>query len=122
MDSSGNLYGTASVGGAYAYPSGYGTVFKVDQSGNETTLYTFFGPPDDGCTPMGAVTMDASGNLYGTTSGCSNGNGGGTVWELSGANEFVMHYFTGGADGGYPLGGVILDASGNVYGSAGGGV
>jgi uncharacterized repeat protein (TIGR03803 family) len=116
LDSSGNLYGTASSGGS----TGYGTVFKVDQSGNETTLYTFIGPPDDGCIPTGALAMDTSGNLYGTTSGCSPEPPGpdGTVWELSGPNEFVMHVFTGGADGGNPTGGVILDASGNVYGGA----
>jgi uncharacterized repeat protein (TIGR03803 family) len=113
MDSSSNLYGTAQYGGN----AGYGTVFKVDQSGNETTLFSFSGPPDDGCYPVGSVAMDSSGNLYGTTSGTCGGSNFGTVWKLSGSNEFLMHTFTGGADGGDPIAGVVLDASGNVYGT-----
>jgi uncharacterized repeat protein (TIGR03803 family) len=112
MDSSGNLYGTAAFGGS----GGYGTVFKVDQSGNETTLFSFSGPPIDGCYPGGGVAMDGSGNLYGTTSDGCSGSTFGTVWKVSGSNEFLMHTFTGGGDGATPYG-VILDALGNVYGT-----
>ena len=36
-DLAGNLYGTTTFGGAYAF----GTVFKVDATGNETVLYSF---------------------------------------------------------------------------------
>jgi uncharacterized repeat protein (TIGR03803 family) len=112
MDSSGDLYGTAFLDGS----GGCGTLFKVDQSGNETTDFSFSGPPIDGCNPVGSVAMDSSGNLYGTTTAYGGPNRG-TVWKLSGANEFLMHTFTGGADGGQPSAGVILDTSGNVYGT-----
>ena len=42
MDRAGNLYGTTAAGGS----SGYGTVFKLDTSGNETVLYSVTGTPD----------------------------------------------------------------------------
>jgi uncharacterized repeat protein (TIGR03803 family) len=60
IDSKGNLYGTASGGGA----SGAGVVFKI-ASGNETTLYNFTGGADGG-TPLGNLIFDSAGNLYGT--------------------------------------------------------
>ena len=61
-DKPGNLYGTTFFGGAY----GYGSVFKLDPSGNETVLYSFTGG-SDGANPGGGLTIDASGNLYGVT-------------------------------------------------------
>src|SRR5205085_10775310 len=65
MDDSGNLYGTALYGGKYSY----GTVFKLAANGSETTLYNFCSRGDcrDGAYPAADLTMDASGNLYGTT-------------------------------------------------------
>ena len=60
LDSKGNLYGTASWGGA----SGAGVLFKIDKSGNETTLYSFTGGSDGG-VPYGGLILDSSGNLYG---------------------------------------------------------
>ena len=64
-DASGNLYGTTSAGGA----SDSGTVFKLDAANGYalTTLHSFGGP--DGANPAAALIADASGNLYGTTSG-----------------------------------------------------
>src|ERR1700685_1027551 len=64
-DAAGNLYGTTYLGGAY----NWGTVFKIDPSGNETVLHSFNGATGDGGDVMGALTMDAEGNLYGTTQG-----------------------------------------------------
>jgi uncharacterized repeat protein (TIGR03803 family) len=61
-DAAGNLYGTTAFGGT----SSYGTVFKVDSTGNETILHTFTGNADGG-VPYGGVIRDAAGNLYGTT-------------------------------------------------------
>jgi uncharacterized repeat protein (TIGR03803 family) len=61
-DAEGNLYGSAAEGGLY----GLGTVFKVDASGNETTLHDFTGGSDGGF-PYAGVTLDPAGNLYGTT-------------------------------------------------------
>ncbi len=77
-------------------------------------------------TLRGELTLDAAGNLYGTTmdggfAACaeSGGEGCGTVFKLdSNNNETTLHSFTGGADGSYPLGGVMLDSAGNLYGTA----
>lgn len=113
FDSAGNLYGTTNGGGAF----NYGTVFKLDSTGNETILYSFTGFPD-GASPYAGVVQDSAGNLYGTT-----GEGGafnhGTVYKLDSSGvETVLHSFNGGTDGAYPCGGLTLDAAGNLYGTA----
>jgi uncharacterized repeat protein (TIGR03803 family) len=65
-DSSGNIYGTTSLGGS----TGFGTVFKLDSAGNESILHSFHGhsTDTDGLYPYGALVRDQAGNLYGTTS------------------------------------------------------
>jgi uncharacterized repeat protein (TIGR03803 family) len=65
-DSAGNLYGTTIYGGIYAGYDGNGVVFKLDTTGHETVLYAFTGGADGG-TPSSGLTLDATGNLYGTT-------------------------------------------------------
>ena len=76
-DASGNLYGTTYSGGAF----GYGTVFKIDATGNETILYSFGGGAD-GLGPYSGVILDAAGNLYGTTlSGGAFGSG--TIFKIA---------------------------------------
>jgi uncharacterized repeat protein (TIGR03803 family) len=63
-DAQGNLYGTTTFGGAY----GDGTIFKVTADGTETVLYSFNCEGAVGCFPFpGGPTLDAQGNLYGTT-------------------------------------------------------
>jgi uncharacterized repeat protein (TIGR03803 family) len=112
LDSKGNLYGTASGGGA----SGAGIVFKMDMSGNETVLYTFTGGVD-GNGPFGALLRDAAGNLYGMTDGGGAADSG-VVFKIdTTGNESVLYSFTGGADGGFPLGGLSRDPAGNFYGT-----
>jgi uncharacterized repeat protein (TIGR03803 family) len=120
MDASGNLYGTTELGGT----SGWGTVFElVNSSGSysEKVLHSFTNSGGDGLAPYAGLIMDASGNLYGTTyEGGTSGVG--TVFELvnsSGSySEKVLHSFTNsGGDGLYPYAGVIMDASGNLYGT-----
>ena len=118
-DAQGNLYGTTYYGGngACGYIRGCGTVFKLDPSGKETVLHAFISP-DGGYYPAAGLIRDAAGNLYGTTySGGANGFG--TVFKLDSTGHLtVLHPFTGGADGGYPLGGLIL--SGNLlFGASG---
>jgi uncharacterized repeat protein (TIGR03803 family) len=113
LDGSGNLYGTTSAGGDY----GLGTVFKIDPQGVETVLYSFNGIPD-GANPYAGVVIDGLGNLYGTT---ENGGafGCGTVFKIdtSGVGS-VLHSFAGGStDGSDPKARLILDASGNLYGT-----
>jgi uncharacterized repeat protein (TIGR03803 family) len=112
-DNAGNLYGTTSSGGAFTY---YGTVFKLDTTGNETVLYSFTGGAD-GAQPEAGVIEDAAGNLYGTTVFGGDLNLG-TVFKLDNTGkETVLHSFTGGADGAQPVTGVILDKAGDLYGT-----
>jgi uncharacterized repeat protein (TIGR03803 family) len=83
-DAAGNLYGTTSQGGIGCAPAGCGTVFKIDPSNNETTLYSFTGG-SDGALSMAGLIMDQAGNLYGTAyqggSDCA-APGCGTVFEF----------------------------------------
>lgn len=112
-DAAGNLYGTTSAGGA----NSYGTVFKLDATGEFTVLHSFNG--GDGCDPSASLFRDAAGNLYGTTSNCGE-FGPGTVFKVAPSGKTtVLYNFTGGTDGGYPYGPVVLDTAGNVYGSTG---
>ncbi len=130
-DAAGNLYGTTQGGGNLACQggSGCGVVFQVspqpDGRWTETTLYTFCSLANctDGREPdQGPLTLDAAGNLYGTTyfggtSPC-NGSGCGLVFKLdSTGKETVLHSFTGGVDGAFPPAGVIIDQVGNLYGT-----
>ena len=108
----GNLYGTASVGGFY----GYGIVFDVHQSGQEAVLHNFYGVTD-GAGADGSLISDGAGHLYGTTS-AGGVYGYGTVFKLNKAgNETVLYSFTGGADGAYPEGGLVMDSKANLYGT-----
>ena len=105
-DANGNLYGTT--------PNG--TVFEVALDGTERVLHTFAGGAD-GASPYGTLVLDAQGNLYGTTSTAGAGTKG-TVFEIAAdGTKTVLYAFTGGADGGAPVGGVILDSKGNLYGT-----
>jgi uncharacterized repeat protein (TIGR03803 family) len=120
-DDEGNFYGTTSVGGA----SGDGAVFELTKAGAEIVLYSFTGAAD-GFAPYGGVIRDAKGNLFGTAfqgAGVDcNDDGCGTVFELSAAGKFkVLHTFTGGADGGNPAGGLVMDKEGKLFGTTYGG-
>jgi uncharacterized repeat protein (TIGR03803 family) len=128
MDASGTLYGTTEYGGSSACNGGCGTVFKLAGT-TLTTLYSFSGR-GDGNSPHDGLVMDASGNLYGTTtSGGFNVNsfcrqGCGVVFELSPGSggswtETVLHSLGAYPSDGYsPVGGLIFDAAGNLYGTA----
>lgn len=114
-DAQGNIYGTTSAGGA----SNQGEVFRWDTNNQWMVLYPFTGFADGGM-PKAGVVLDSAGNLYGTTFG--GGSGHGVVYELSPTPngpwlERVIHTFTGGVDGGEPYASLILDRSGNLYGT-----
>lgn len=134
FDPQGNLYGTTQFGGDNSCfpPYGCGVVFQLAPAPSgpwtETPLHAFTGAPD-GALPFNTrVTLDASGNLYGTTfSGgdttryyCRHGDpaGCGVVFELAQGTwaETVLHAFTDGRDGGFGWASVIFDSSGNLYG------
>jgi uncharacterized repeat protein (TIGR03803 family) len=122
MDQAGNFYGTATVGGIVyeLTPSNSGWIYNV--------IYSFTGS-DDGYSPTGTLTIGPDGALYGTTefgggTGCSVQVGCGTVFRLQRSpkgdwTETVLYRFTGGADGSFPNGGLILDRAGNLYGTTG---
>jgi len=113
FDKKGSLYGTTFYGGVY----GQGTVFELSSSGVEKILYSFGGQAGDGIEPYGSVVFDKKGNLYGSTfAGGLYGQG--TVFELSPTGEEKILYTFGSqvGDGATPLGGLVLDASGNLYG------
>jgi uncharacterized repeat protein (TIGR03803 family) len=131
-DPAGNLYGTTSDGG-YEFNCGYGpgcgTVFELTLGSNgrwtEKVLYRFCGNRSclDGSVPFAGLTRDAAGNLYGTTAAggafCTGGCG--TVFQLTPHTggiwtERVLHSFSG-KDGSSPVGGLTLDAAGNLYGT-----
>jgi uncharacterized repeat protein (TIGR03803 family) len=124
MDAAGNLYGTTYGGGTH----NLGTVFELmpnpDGGWTETVLYSF-GTGPDGDSPIGGVIMDSTGNLYGTTTS-RGAYGRGTVFELlpssgGGWTETVLHNFGNGDDGIAPIGSLIMDAAGNLYGATNGG-
>jgi uncharacterized repeat protein (TIGR03803 family) len=119
-DAGGNFLGTTFEGGnglcgLRFLPVGCGTVFKLDTTGHESTLYSFQGL--DGASPQAALVRDSSGNLYGTTaSGGTHGDG--TVFKLTASGtETVLHNFTFGADGALPHSTLVLDGSGNLIGA-----
>jgi uncharacterized repeat protein (TIGR03803 family) len=113
QDGAGNLYGTTAGGGAFHQ----GIVFRVDTSGNETVLYDFTGGTDGG-DPHSGLLLDAAGNLYGITGGGGIFPGQGVVFKLDPSGvETVLHALTT-TDGSGSASGLIIDPSGNFYGTA----
>jgi len=118
FDSSGDLFGTNREGG----PGEAGGVFELSPYNggwNFSVLHAFHYSDQDG--PQAGVLMDSAGNLYGTT--VQGGRyGWGTVFKLtpsdSGYTYTDLYDFTGGSDGGWPYGQIVMDASGNLYGTA----
>lgn len=132
----GKLYGTTVSGGLGGL--GYGTVFSLSPPAStcgaalcpwtEAQLHVFTDAPDDGAIPGNAdLVFDQRGNIYGTTEGGGTGTcsrGCGTVYELSknsgGWSLLVLYSFPGDTfpDDYAPVGGVIFDQTGNLYGTA----
>jgi uncharacterized repeat protein (TIGR03803 family) len=125
-DAEGNLYGTTLEGGS----TGRGVVYELSRASNgeavDTLLYNFTGSGNggDGGQPRGNLIFDDAGNLYGVTQfgGVSNQ---GTVFELSPPSspgapwiETVIYSFQGSpSDGARPATGLVLDSTGNLYGT-----
>jgi uncharacterized repeat protein (TIGR03803 family) len=120
-DASENLYGSTRGGGDInCNRGGCGTIFKLDETGKKTILYTFT-DLINGDAPNGLI-RDVTGKFFGVTwqggdlFGCG-GTGCGTVFELdSSYRESVLYTFSGGSDGANPNPALIRDASGNLYG------
>jgi uncharacterized repeat protein (TIGR03803 family) len=108
----GSLYGTTGDGGDY----GPGTVFRVTKKGVQKVLYSFSGGID-GASPFRKLVVDKEGNFYGTTVG-GGAYSSGTVFKVTSMEtETVLYHFTGGVDGGTPVGGLVRDANGNLFGT-----
>jgi uncharacterized repeat protein (TIGR03803 family) len=116
----GHLYGVATTGGAH----GQGVAFELTPTPNGKwqlkPIYSFKGQPDAGF-PYGALTVDASGNLYGTTY-YDGANDLGAVYQLAPKptgewKEKVLYSFQGGNDGNSSIGSLVFDAAGNLYGT-----
>ncbi len=128
FDAAGNLYGTTTQGGSFTRGEVFKLTQQVDGTWTLTILYSFTGPPQDGTFPTAGLIFDAAGNLYGTTSEGGAGthcsfHGCGTVFQLSpnpggGWTESVLYSFTNfKGDGAHPAAPVVLDTSGNLYGT-----
>lgn len=130
FDASGNLWGTTALGGTNVTNcvGGCGTVFELTAASgyeSEGVLHSFAGSPaGDGAYPAAALIEDSSGNFYSTTkeggSSASCTSGCGTVFELTAATfaEIPLYSFTHATDGAFPVAPLILDSSGNLYGTA----
>ena len=117
FDTAGNLYGTASAGGAAAS----GVVFKLTPGSSgwsETVIHAFSGG-GDGKYPYGDLIFDSSGNIYGTA--FQGGRGFGVVFELQLNSkgrwvEKVLHSFAN-TPAGNPVAGLVMDSAHNLYGT-----
>lgn len=111
-DNSGNLYGTA-VGLSLTDD---GTLFELAKGSTTiTTLASFHG--SNGTTPRGPLVIDNGGNLYGVTTGDLRSNDG-TVFEVQkGSGTVTTLAVFDGANGNNPRGGLVMDRSGNLYGT-----
>ena len=120
FDSAGNAFGSAFQGGT----KGYGTIYELTPTTEgywKPTILHSFTAGYDGASPLAPITLDSSGNVYGTNdSGTQYAFG--TAFELTpidggGWNYVRLHAFTNGSDGGGPRSNLLLDASGNIYGT-----
>lgn len=127
FDHAGNLYGTTQQGGGLGgcNTAGCGSVFELsptsDGTWQETIIHSFPDSSEDGSDPYGGLVFDKAGNLWGTT--LVGGTAGlGTIFELSptatgGWTEKVAFNFASDTTGWEPYAGLVVDASGNLYGT-----
>ena len=126
-DANGNLFGTT-YGGI-----GNGTVFEIKNTGSAsapvyasapTTLVSFYG--STGQNPLAGLIADANGNLFGTTYQAGVNNYG-TVFEIQNTGTVAVPIYSSsptvlvsftGPEGGGPVGGLIIDADGDLFGTA----
>jgi len=114
--SSGSFYGTASSG---SVSTGNGTIFKMDASGNITTLHAFSGP--DGAFPATGLVQATDGNFYGATqkggNACNNGAGCGTLFRMDSSGTLTVLNRLAGFDGAGPSAALVQGKDGNLYGT-----
>ena len=120
LDDFGRIVGTTSRGGM-AHSNGFGTLWTISGS-SEQVLHSFNSKANgaDGYEPTAGVIEDSAGDIFGVTSSGGDANQGGVLFEYRDGALHVLHDFgsaAGGADGCTPLGGLIMDAAGNLYGT-----
>jgi uncharacterized repeat protein (TIGR03803 family) len=129
LDMAGNLYGTTYSGGLKKLAcdsDGCGVVFKLapnqDGSWTQSVLHSFAGSTEaDGAQPSSGLIFDAAGNLYGETRNGGCAGPGGMVFNLTPNSDgtWTEHILAGCPGGGeFPIGGLIFDTAGNLYGTA----
>ena len=120
-DGNGNFYGTTPDGGANAV----GVVYQISPvrggGWQQTVIHSFTGGNDGAVGSLGALLRDGSGNLFGVTE-LGGAFGAGTAFRLSpiqggGWKMTTLYAFKGQPDAGFPYGGLIADAHGNLYGT-----
>jgi uncharacterized repeat protein (TIGR03803 family) len=120
FDKAGNLYGTTPDGGAHSM----GVVYQLSPHGSQwqqRVIHAFTGGKDGGVGSLGLLLIDTTGNLYGVTE-LGGANGAGTVYKMTQGsagkwNLSTLYAFKGTPDAGFPYGGLIGDASGNLFGT-----
>ena len=133
FDSHGNMYGTTAQGGPTFNPigpgvlsDGLGTIWRYTPSAGLTSLFSFSGatsPSNNGYHPLTPVSIDAQGNIFGSTyyggndftPDLNNHLGWGTLFKFSAAGQFTTLREFSGPDGANPVG-MLLDAQGNLFG------
>ena len=119
----GSLYGVAYDGGnvpciaGFGHPEGCGTVFKISTAGDFHILHTFSGAQFDGAGPGTSLVIDPKGVVIGTTNKATNSGDGGSLFAISPAGTFtnVTEFFPKALQG-YPVGNIVRDGAGNIYG------
>ncbi len=120
LDKAGNVYGTIML----KEPDGTlgpGEVYKLQRENGKWGIESLHAWPD-GTGPYAGVTLDAAGNVYGTTMD-GGARGQGTVFELMPVHNTIKSYIQrvlwnfSGPDGANPLSSLVLDGSGNLYGA-----
>jgi hypothetical protein len=139
FDVAGNLYGATGQGFGVCPPGQCGSVFqlappiKKGDPWTETVLHAFTGNGSgDGGSPASGLIIDSAGNLYGTTAYGGAGDcvllgtkvGCGIVYEMTPPQtkggdwtETILYSFKGGKDGHVPVGNLISDKAGNLFGA-----
>jgi uncharacterized repeat protein (TIGR03803 family) len=113
----GNFYGTAYWGGG---TNGYGIIYKVTPSGEETILQSFTNTDGGPANPGAGLTLGADGNFYGTSTGGGT-SGQGTFFRMTPSGELTVLYSFTGPAGASPAAELIQTENGEFFGTARGG-
>jgi uncharacterized repeat protein (TIGR03803 family) len=113
LDSAGNLYGNTYAGGAH----GEGSVFEVVKGSNQITTLASFVNLSAGTKPVGRLVVDGSGDLYGVAKFGGPDSLGILFEVVSGSNTVTQVAVFNSTTGGYPLGGLVADSNGNLFGT-----